>query len=234
MEASQNIEHVLIGESTHGTHEFYSIRAEITKQLILEKKFSAIAIEGDWPNTYRVNQYVRGDKTIKTAVDALDGFKRFPTWMWRNEVIVEFINWLHEHNSNLPPKDRVGFYGLDLYSLNASTKIIIKYLEKIDINAAEKARQRYACFDSFREELQNYGYATMLGLTKSCENEVIAQLVEFNQSAYSNTKDNNLTEDDFFDIKQNTRLVQNAESYYRAMFNHKSSMIGNSNLESMS
>ena len=130
LEAAQDVEHVLIGESTHGTHEFYSIRAEITKQLILEKKFNAIAIEGDWPDVYRINQYVTGNKNIKNAIDALDGFKRFPTWMWRNEVIVKFIDWLREHNSTLSPDNRVGFYGLDLYSLNASTEIIIKYLEK--------------------------------------------------------------------------------------------------------
>ncbi len=223
LELARNADHVLIGESTHGTHEFYSIRAEITKRLILEEGFNAIAIEGDWPDSYRINQYVKGDSNIKNAIDALSGFKRFPTWMWRNEVVVEFIEWLHQYNSTLPTINRVGFYGLDLYSLNASIEIIIKYLEKKDIKAATRAKQRYACFNPFKEELQSYGYAAMFGLTKSCEDEVIEQLMEFSQNSYSYMKENSFAEDEFFYIKENTRLVKNAEKYYRSMFDNKSS-----------
>ncbi|MBL4653798.1 MAG: erythromycin esterase family protein [Flavobacteriales bacterium] len=221
LEATQETEHVFIGGATHGTHEFYSIRADITKRLILEKGFNAIAIEGDWPDAYRINQYVKGDKTIKSALDALDRFKKFPTWMWRNEVIVEFIDWLHHHNSKLSFDKKVGFYGLDLYSLNASVEIIIKYLEENDINAAKKAKQRYACFDPFKEELKSYGYATILGITRSCEDEVIAQLVELTSNSYQYIKENGSNEDEYFYIQQNTRLVKNAEKYYRSMFNDK-------------
>jgi len=223
LEMAQGVEHVLIGESTHGTHEFYSIRAEVTKRLILEGGFNAIAIEGDWPDSYRINQYVKGDGSIKNAIDSLSGFKRFPTWMWRNEVVIKFIEWLHQYNSTLSPINRVGFYGLDLYSLNASTEIIIKYLEKKDIKAAQRAKQRYACFDPFKEELQSYGYAAMFGITKSCEDEVIEQLMELSRDSYLYMKKNRFAEDEFFYIEQNTRLVKNAEKYYRSMFDSKSS-----------
>lgn len=223
LEISQGIEHVLIGESTHGTHEFYQIRADITKRLILEKNFNAIAIEGDWPDVYNINRYVRGDRSIKSAIDALSGFKRFPTWMWRNDVMVNFIEWLYQHNSNLPVNNRVGVYGLDLYNLNASIEAIIKYLEKKDKNAAARAKQRYSCFKHFKDNLQNYGYATMFGMTKSCEEPVIEQLLEFNENTNHYMKENGLAADEFFDIKQNACLVKNAEKYYRSIFASNSS-----------
>ena len=181
---TKDVDYVLIGESTHGTEEFYRIRGEITKRLITEQGFNAVAIEGDWPDSYHINRYVTGDNAIKDSIDSLSGFKRFPTWMWRNKVIVEFIDWLHSYNSTVTNIEKVGFYGLDLYSLNASVEIIIKYLEKEDLEAAERAKQRYACFDHFKEELQGYGYATVFGMTKSCEDAVIQQLVDINRNAY--------------------------------------------------
>jgi erythromycin esterase-like protein len=222
LEMSQNAEHVFIGESTHGTNEFYQIRADLTKRLILEGKFNAIAIEGDWPDTYRINRYVKGDKTITNAIDALNEFKRFPTWMWRNKVVVEFIEWLRQHNASLTLKDRIGFYGLDLYSLNASVKAVVQYLEKEDAQAAARAKKRYACFDNFKDQLQNYGYVTMFDMSKSCENVVIEQLLELNQNAYRYIKENSTTADDFFYIEQNARLIKNAEKYYRSIFGSNS------------
>ena len=150
---------MLLGEASHGTHEFYRERAEITKRLIEEKGFTAVAVEADWPDAYRVNRYVRGVSDDVDAVEALADFRRFPTWMWRNTDVVEFVEWLRAHNDALPPgAAKVGFYGLDLYSLHASMKAVLRYLEKVDPEAAKRARERYACFDHFGEDTQVYGF----------------------------------------------------------------------------
>jgi len=214
---------VFIGESTHGTHEFYQIRAELTRQLIMEYGFNAVVIEGDWPDTYHINEYVKGNNNIKTPLDALRGFKRFPIWMWRNKVVEDFIYWLHQHNTTLENSNKIGFYGLDLYSLNASIEVIIKYLEKEDKEAAERAKERYSCFDHFKEELQQYGLAASLGITQSCEDAVVEQLVEINSNALFHLKQNGAVEEEYFDIEQNAFLIKNAEKYYRSMFSNKTS-----------
>jgi erythromycin esterase-like protein len=210
----------LIGEASHGTHEFYRERAGITKRLIKEKKFTAVAAEADWPDAYRVNRYVRGASDDVDAVEALADFRRFPTWMWRNTVVVEFIEWLRAHNDALAPDaPKVGFYGLDLYSLHASMKAVLRYLEKVDPEAAKRARERYSCFDHFGEDIQVYGFMTHLNLAKSCEEEVINQLVELQQWAHDYARrDGRLREDELFYAEQNARLVKNAEAYYRSMF----------------
>src|SRR4030081_2895635 len=133
----------LLGESCHGTHELYCERVEITKRLIVEKNFTTVAVEADWPDAYRLKRYVRGAGGDVDVVEALADFRRFPTWMWRNTVVVEFIEWLRAHNDALPPDaEKVGFYGLDLYSLHASIKSVLGYLEKVDPAAAEQARER--------------------------------------------------------------------------------------------
>src|SRR2546429_1054010 len=174
-----NARFVLVGEATHGTHEFYSERATITKRLITEKGFSILAIEADWPDSARVHRYVRGATTDTNLDQALSGFRRFPTWMWRNTVLVEFVEWLRAHNDALPPgTEKVGFYGLDLYSLHASMKAVLRYLEKVDPEAAKRARERYSCFDHVGEDTQGYCLMTRLNLSKTCEEEVISQLVE--------------------------------------------------------
>jgi erythromycin esterase-like protein len=210
---------VLIGEASHGTHEFYRIRAEITKRLIREKGFSAIAVEADWPDAYRVNRYVQGRGSDADASQALGGFKRFPQWMWRNADVLEFIGWLRDHNDAMQAPRRVGFYGLDLYSLHASMEAVLSYLRKIDPEAALRAERRYACFDQFGEDPQSYGYSATAGLAPSCENEVIAQLVELQaSSAEYATMDGRLAADDLFFAEQNAKIVLNAERYYRAMF----------------
>src|SRR6266480_3747290 len=124
---------VLLGEASHGTHEFYRERAQITKRLITEKGFTAVAVEADWPDAYRINRFVRGEADGASGIDSLDGFKRFPTWMWRNADVLDFVGWLREHNDELPPKAaKVGFYGLDLYSLHASIEAVLGYLDTID------------------------------------------------------------------------------------------------------
>jgi erythromycin esterase-like protein/predicted phosphoribosyltransferase len=210
----------LLGEASHGTHEFYCERAEITKRLIVEKHFAAVAVEADWPDTYRLNRYVRGASDDVDAVEALADFRRFPTWMWRNTVVVEFIEWLREHNDALPAgAEKVGFYGLDLYSLHASMKAVLRYLEKVDPEAAKRARERYACFDHVGEDTQVYGLMTRLNLSKSCEEEVVGQLLELQRRAARHLRrDGRLVDDELFYAEQNARLVKNAEAYYRAVF----------------
>jgi erythromycin esterase-like protein/predicted phosphoribosyltransferase len=210
----------LLGEASHGTHEFYRERAEITKRLITEKGFKAVAVEADWPDAYRVNQYVRGESDDVDAAEALADFRRFPTWMWRNTVVVEFIEWLRAHNDSLPRGDeKVGFYGLDLYSLHTSMKAVLRYLERVDPAAAKQARERYSCFDHFGEDTQAYGLLTRLNLSKSCEEEVVSQLVELQRRAADHAQRSGAgADEELFYAEQNARLVKNAEAYYRSVF----------------
>lgn len=212
---------VLLGEGSHGTHDFYSERAEITKRLILEKGFSAVAVEADWPDAYRVNRYVRGGSDDTSADAALSGFERFPTWMWRNTVVLEFVEWLREANSARAANDRVGFYGMDLYSLFNSMEAVVEYLDRVDPEAARRARYRYACFEHFGENSQAYGYTASFDLSRSCEDEAVNQLVELQRRAMDYL--NRTGGDDFFDAEQNARLVKNAEEYYRSMFRGRQS-----------
>ena len=213
---------VLIGESSHGTAEFYRARAEITKWLIEEKGFCAVAAEADWPDAYRVNRYVRGLGHDASPEEALRGFERFPAWMWRNTVVRDFVDWLHAHNSRLRGQDRrqTGFYGLDLYSLHRSMREVIDYLDTMDPVAAARARQRYACFDhTSADDGQAYGYAAAFGAGLSCEREAIEQLVELQRNAVEYARrDGLLAEDELFYAQQNAQTVRNAEGYYRAMF----------------
>lgn len=140
---------VLLGEASHGTQEFYRERARITKRLITEKGFTAVAVEADWPDAYRVHRYASGRSHDPSARDALGDFKRFPTWMWRNTKVLEFVEWLRTHNDRRPEGQKVGFYGLDLYSLHASMQAVLGYLQQADPEAAVRAQARYGCFDHF-------------------------------------------------------------------------------------
>ncbi len=213
---------VLIGESSHGTHEFYEARAAITKWLIEEKGFCAVAAEADWPDAYRVNRYVRGLGEDNSADEALSGFERFPAWMWRNTVVRDFVDWLRDrnrlHHSN--GQRQAGFYGLDLYSLHRSMHEVITYLDKVDPKAAVRARERYACFDhTSADDGQAYGFSAAFGAGPSCENEAIGQLVDFQRNALAYARrDGLLAEDELFYAQQNAQTVRNAEVYYRAMF----------------
>ncbi len=211
---------VLLGEASHGTHEFYHERARITRRLIQEQGFAAVAVEADWPDAYRVNRYVRGQSDDIDATEALVGFRRFPTWMWRNTVMVEFVEWLRAYNDALPRgRAKVGFYGLDLYSLRASMKAVLGFLDKVDPKAAQRARARYACFDHFGEDEQSYGFFAGTGQAGSCEHEAVDQLVELQRRALDYARqDGRLAEDEVLDAEQNARLVRDAEAYYRSMF----------------
>ncbi|HSW18202.1 MAG TPA: erythromycin esterase family protein, partial [Ramlibacter sp.] len=145
---------VLIGEASHGTHEFYELRAELTRRLIEQHGFNTVVVEADWPDALRVNRYVRGLGDDATADAALEGFQRFPTWMWRNTVVRDFVKWLREHNTARPQREAAGFYGMDLYSLSASIQSVLAYLDRTDPDAARRARARYGCFDHFGEDSQ--------------------------------------------------------------------------------
>ena len=208
----------LIGEASHGTQDFYHLRASITKHLIEHQGSTAVAVEADWPDAYRVNRFVRGEGGDGDANSALSGFERFPSWMWRNTEVLSFVRWLREWNDR-HPKRKVGFYGLDLYSLSTSIQAVITYLDKVDPDAARRARDRYACFDHFAGDTHAYGYAVSAGITEPCEREVVQQLAELRKRAaeYA-SRDGELAEDEFFFAEQNARLAANAEEYYRAMF----------------
>ncbi len=213
---------VLIGESSHGTREFYQARSEITKWLIQEKGFCAVTAEADWPDAYRVNRYVHGRGADTSADEALSGFERFPAWMWRNTVVRDFVGWLRAHNT--AQRDRggpeTGFYGLDLYSLHRSTGEVIGYLENVDPAAAQRARDRYACFDhTSADDGQAYGYAAAFGAGSCCEQQAVEQLVELQRNAFEYVRRGGLlAEDEHFCAEQNARTVRDAEVYYRAMF----------------
>ena len=207
---------VLIGEASHGTHEFYAIRAELTRILIGERGFTIVAAEADWPDALRANRWVRGAADEVDADTALGDFTRFPRWMWRNREIAAFLLWLRAYNASLPREKRAGFWGLDLYSLHRSMEAVLEYLDREDPQAAKRARARYACFETFGEDPQAYGYAAQLGLSPGCEKQAIAQLVELHRYTRPGRRAGN--SDEHFFAEQNARLVANAEAYYRAMF----------------
>jgi erythromycin esterase-like protein len=211
---------VLLGEASHGTHEFYRARAEITRRLILEKGFTAVAVEADWPDAYRVNRFVRAVGGDADAEEALRDFGRFPQWMWRNRDVLDFVGWLRRHNDRLGQYEhKVGFYGLDLYSLFGSIEAVVGYLDKVDPEAARRARFRYGCFGHYGEDSQAYGYAAGFDLSKSCEDGAVAQLLELQRRAAElANRDGRVAADEFFFAEQNARLVRNAEEYYRQMF----------------
>lgn len=216
-----NVRFVLIGEATHGTHDFYRIRAEISKRLIQENSFHAVAVEADWPDAYRTNRYVRHLGGDADAVEALGAFKRFPTWMWRNADVLDFIGWLRSYNDHFKNEDwkKIGFYGLDLYSLYASAEAVIHYLEKVDPEAAARARLHYGCFEQFHHDPSAYAYALQWDLSKSCQDDAVRQLMDLRRHAIDYLRrDGIVAEDDLFCAEQNARLVKNAEAYYRTMF----------------
>jgi erythromycin esterase-like protein len=214
---------VLLGEATHGTHEFYRVRAELTKRLIRERGFHAVAIEGDWPDALRVHRYVEGASPDPDAAAALSGFERFPAWMWRNADVLDFVGWLREHND--ASERKVGFYGVDLYSLYTSIAAIIDALERLDHDAAERARDRFACFDhQGAGDVERYGYGTSLGLRPSCERAVLDQLLDLRSSSAEWIRyEGGVLEDEVFVIEQNANVVKNAERYYRTMFSGRTS-----------
>lgn len=211
---------VLLGEASHGTHEFYVERAELTRRLIEAGEVQAVAVEGDWPDAYRVNRYVLGQSIDPDAEHALRGFERFPTWMWRNRDVRDFVTWLHDHNARRPLEERVRFYGLDLYSLGASMAAVIGYLDAVDPAEGARARARYGCFDRFGGgEGQSYGYALAYQGAPPCQDEVVSQLIELRaRTADYVRRDGMDAFDEAFFAEQNAVVVRDAEEYYQQMY----------------
>lgn len=235
---------VLLGEASHGTSEFYKWRTEITKRLIGEKEFSFIAVEGDWPDCYKVNRYIKGlpkydNNSNKSAYDVLYSFNRWPTWIWANKEMVELVEWLKtfndekkqkqqqqiqeqrdSRNSNLiPTKKLVGFYGLDLYSLWESIEAIIKYLEKIDPKSIKNAIEAYNCFETYGKDVENYAHATAF-VPENCEDEVIEMLTSLRRKMDDYNKrghGKSENEEEYFNAEQNAITAKDAEFYYRTM-----------------
>lgn len=209
---------VLLGEATHGSDEFYRMRCRITRRLISEKGFTAVAVEADWPDAYRVNRFVRHLGADRTADQALGDFRRFPQWMWRNTVMVDFIESLRLRNQGRPAGEQVGFYGLDLYSLFTSIEAVVAYLAQVDPAAAAEARGRYACFEQARRGPQEYGLLAA-NLDQSCRDGAIRQLVQLRLEADAYLRRDGLAaQDEQFYAEQNALVVRDAEEYYRSMF----------------
>ena len=205
---------VLLGEASHGTHEYYEWRRRISERLIREKEFSFIAVEGDWPDCYALNRYAKDlPDAGSNARDVAHTFSRWPTWMWANKEVVGLIEWLRDYNQDLHPEQRVGFYGLDVYSLWESMEAVVRYLERVDPDAAARARRNYGCFDPYHQDVQQYARATALVPT-SCEDEALHTLVELRRNAPQYREDGR---DAYFNAEQNALTARNAERYYRAM-----------------
>lgn len=205
---------VLIGEASHGTSEFYRIRAEITKALIEQKNFDFVAVEADWPDAYRIHDFVTHKE--RQEPHEWEAFSRFPTWMWRNQEVLDFIHWLREFNlQRRLPARRAGFYGLDLYSLFTSVHCVLDYLDRVDPQAAAVARVRYGCLTPWESDPATYGRATLSGRYRSCEGEVVRMLQELSQRRVDAAL---LDGEDLFDAQLNARLVADAEQYYRIMY----------------
>lgn len=204
---------VMLGEASHGTADFYSARARLTQRLIAEQGFNLVAIEGDWPDSLYVNRYVKGGPG--TALDSLRGFRRYPTWMWRNTVVLGFIEWLRGFNEGLDDaQPKVGFYGLDVYSLHASMEAVLRYLRRVDPPAAEIARQRYACFGPFGDDTQRYALHAHF-MDQSCEDEVVQTLKDLQARRWRYVGAS--SSEALFEAELNALAVLDAERYYRAM-----------------
>ncbi|HEY1403210.1 MAG TPA: erythromycin esterase family protein, partial [Pyrinomonadaceae bacterium] len=211
---------VLLGEATHGTHEFYRERARVTRRLVEEKGFDAVVLEADWPDAYRVNEYVRGRGKDTGAGQSLSGFTRFPQWMWRNRDFLELVTWLRSHNDSRPSDAvRAGVYGMDLYSLSGSSKAIVEYLTRVDPEAGARAQQRTECFRRYGDTPEQYGSDVGSGVRSSCEKDAVAVFQEMEQrmSAWR-ARPKRERDDDLFSAYQNARVVKNAEAYYRLSY----------------
>jgi protein-L-isoaspartate(D-aspartate) O-methyltransferase len=204
---------VCLGEASHGTAEFYEMRARITQTLIERKGFTIVALEADWPEAQRLDRYVRGTTVEPHPEQAFD---RFPTWMWANRQVMEFVDWLKEHNDAIGnPAQRAGIYGLDLYSLHRSVSSVLRYLEDVDPETARVARQRYSCLEPWQQDPAAYGAAVLSGRYQACEQAVVEMLTDIIRNRVR------LAEKDserFFDAERNADLVAHAEEYYRAMY----------------
>ncbi|HEX6962571.1 MAG TPA: erythromycin esterase family protein, partial [Lacipirellula sp.] len=205
---------VLLGEASHGTAEYYDWRRRLSERLIRDHGFSFIVVEGDWPDCYRVNRYVKGRRGAgDSAAEVLHHFERWPTWMWANDEVVELAEWLHEFNAARPEKEKAGFYGLDVYSLWESMDAVLGYLERTNADAVEAARQAFSCFEPYGRDEHEYARATMWA-PASCEEDVVRMLHELRLDRPKYEHDGR---EEFFNAEQNAIVARNAEHYYRRM-----------------
>ncbi len=205
---------VLLGEASHGTAEFYEMRARITRELIEKKGFNIVAVEADWPDASHIDDYIHG-KSPDPLLESTP-FSRFPTWMWANHSVLNFTRWLKDHNTTVrDPEKQVGFYGLDLYSLYSSIEAVLNYLDEVDPGTAQVARMRYGCLMPWADDPGMYGQVVITKQYRKCENDVLATLRDLLQKRTDYTRADG---DRFFNAEQNARLVTNAERYYRTMY----------------
>ena len=206
--------YVLLGEASHGTSEFYRWRARLTARLLSEAEFDFVAVEGDWTDCYAVNRYVRGlPNSGETVREVLEAFERWPTWMWANWEVLEFLEWLELHNEGRPHEERVGFYGMDVYSLFESMDAVIEYLDDVDPEAAADAREAYRCFEPYGEDAQEYAQALRM-VPEDCEDEVVDILASLREKPPEYDTDDR---EEYFNAEQNALVTRNAERYYRAL-----------------
>lgn len=204
---------VLLGEASHGTSEYYAWRAEITKRLISEMDFNLIAVEGDWPDCYKLNQYIKhAGHADDTAVKILNAFSRWPTWMWANWEIVALSEWLRAHNGKQPQAEMVGFFGLDVYSLWDSLGEVLHYLERANPSALESAKKAFECFEPYEEDVHKYAWANAL-YQANCEDEIVNMLIELRRSPVDYALDG----ESKFNAEQNAIVSLGADRYYRTM-----------------
>jgi erythromycin esterase-like protein len=212
---------LLLGDGSHGTSEFYSARAEITKRLIEHHGYTMVAVEADWPDAEAIDRYVRlrpGPKTrIGGTAEGYEPFNRFPTWMWRNFEMQRLVEWMRDRNQNLPPEKRAGFYGLDLYSMGASIGAVIDYLDRVDPQASKQARLRYGCLQPWVDEPTSYGLASLHGM-EDCEGRVVKMLKNILEKRLDYAQRGLQDRDEYHSGEQNAHLIRDAEKYYKAMY----------------
>ena len=205
---------VLLGEATHGTREFYALRAELTQRLVEERGFEAVVVEADWPDADRVDRFIRGEGEDRTAEAALGDFERFPRWMWRNVEVVPLLRFLRDVNAGRPAEERVGFHGMDLYSLHGSMDAVVRYLEQHDREAAARARERYACFETVERDPHRYGFSVAHGIQQPCEKQALEQLVELQRRSAEGGAGGR----GWLSAEMNARLVHDAANYYATVY----------------
>ncbi|MBP3950755.1 erythromycin esterase family protein [Bacillus suaedae] len=212
LQAAADAQFVLLGEASHGTSEFYTWRTEISKWLIEEKGFHFIAVEGDWPSCYEVNRFIKGYNDTPDAKTSLKAFNRWPTWMWANEEVVNLVEWLKIYNEQQSSKEKVGFYGIDVYSLWESMEAVVDHLEKIKSPVAEYARKAFQCFEPFNREPQMYGVSAAL-YGEDCFDELMELLNKLHQARHQFPAE----DESSLNLHVNALVTNNAEDYYRAM-----------------
>lgn len=216
-----NYKVVLLGDASHGTSEFYAARAEITKRLIDQHGYTMVGVEADWPDAEAIDRYVRHRPGPKAQIGGIakgyEPFKRFPTWMWRNREVQDLVEWMRDRNANLPMEKRAGFYGLDLYSMGASVRAVIDYLDRVDPQAGKEARKRYGCLEPWVDDPTSYGLASLRGM-ENCESKVISMLRDILEKRLEYSQADVRDGEEYLSGEQNAYLVKDAERYYKAMY----------------